>query len=270
MILEADEIKLLNTAKRAAIEAGMILKEGYQTRGLVDFERKGVSDFVTIYDKAAENTIINRIRCSFPGIAFIGEEGGTIQGDNSDYTVIIDPLDGTNNFLHGVPHFSVSIAVTKLGELLLGVVYHPLLDEVLWARHGDGAYLNDTPLKLLEARPLQEMLVSTCLPYHAKGDCGKALNQLSILMPWVAGIRSPGSAALEIAYTSLGRYDAFWSEGARLDFWDIAAAIVIAREAGCLVTDLSGDPAPDHWSSLLVAHPQRHGELLNYLNSGRQ
>jgi myo-inositol-1(or 4)-monophosphatase len=261
-----NERELLETIKFAAKEAGALLKEGYQAEERVHFERKGASDFVTAYDKAAESAIIHCISKNFPEIEFIGEEGGATHGTGSDYTVIIDPLDGTNNFLHGVPNFSVSIAVTKLDELLLGVVYHPLLNEMLWAGQGVGAFLNDTPLKVPSARPLQEMLVSTCLPYHAKGDCDIALNQLSVLMPRVAGIRSPGSAALEISYTSLGRYDAFWSEGARLDFWDIAAAIVIAREAGCTVTDLTGDPVPDHWSSLLVAHPQRHGELLQCLS----
>ncbi|WP_148254777.1 inositol monophosphatase family protein [Aidingimonas lacisalsi] len=263
------ERELLETIKAAAKEAGELLKEGYRSDGLANFESKGASDFVTIYDKDAENAIIRCVNDSFPGIGFIGEEGGVTTGTDNDYTVIIDPLDGTNNFLHGVPHFSVSIAVTRHDELLLGSVYHPLLDEMLWAGKGVGAYLNDTPLNMPSARPFHEMLVSTCLPYHEKGNCEISLNQLSVMMPQVAGIRSPGSAALEIAYTSLGRYDAFWSEGARLDYWDIAAAIVIAREAGCTVTDLTGDPAPAHWSSLLVAHPQRHDELLQCLHSDK-
>lgn len=112
------------------------------------------------------------------------------------------------------------------------------------------------------------MLVSTCLPYHAKGDCTTALKQLAALMPQVAGIRSPGSAALEIAYTSLGRFDAFWSQGAELDFWDIAAGIVIAREAGYTVTDLTGEPCPAHWNSLIAAHSDRHDQLLACLTSG--
>ncbi len=261
-----DSGNILETVKHAAYEAGALLREGYQADGRVAFEHKGASDFVTAYDKAAEAAIIRRISRDFPEFAFLGEESGATQGSDSDYTVVIDPLDGTNNFLHGVPHFSVSIAVTKGDELLLGVVYHPVLDEMLWAGHNIGAFLNETRLTMSSPRPLSEMLVSTCLPYHAKGDYTTSLNQLTALMPQVAGIRSPGSAALEIAYTSLGRFDAFWSQGARLDFWDIAAGIVIAREAGCTVTDLNGDPTPDQWNSLLAAHPARHGQLLECLN----
>lgn len=252
---------LLETVKQAAYEAGALLREGYSLKGRIAFEQKGASDFVSYYDTAAENIIIDCISSVFPDIAFLGEESGLTPTD-SDYTVIIDPLDGTSNFLHGVPHFSVSIAVTKSDELIIGVVYQPLLDEMLWAGQGTGAFLNDTPLATPEPRPLTEMLVSTCLPYHAKGDCTTALNQLTALMPQVAGIRSPGSAALELAYTSLGRFDAFWSQGAALDFWDIAAGIVIARAAGCTVTDLTGEANPAQWNSLLAAHPDRHDQLL--------
>lgn len=261
------EEKLLEVIKLSAREAGEILKKGYQTGRKISFEFKGASDFVTNYDRSSERAIIKRVSSSFPEIGFIGEESGNIRGNGSDYVIIIDPIDGTNNFLHSVPHFSISIAVTRNKELLLGLVYHPLLDEMLWASLGYGAYMNDMPLRIHNARPLSEMLVSTCLPYHAKGDCVTSLHQLTTLMPMVAGIRAPGSAALEIAYTSLERFDAFWSQGAQLDFWDIAAGIIIAREAGCIVTDLSGQSNPTSWGSLLAAHPDRHGELLNLLNS---
>ncbi|EHJ93440.1 inositol monophosphatase family protein [Vreelandella boliviensis] len=257
---------LLETVKQAAYEAGTLLREGYSQKGRIAFEQKGTSDFVSYYDTAAENIIIDCISSAFPDIAFLGEESGLTPTD-SDYTVIIDPLDGTSNFLHGVPHFSVSIAVTKGEELIIGVVYQPLLDEMLWAGQGIGAFLNDKPLTTPDARPLTEMLVSTCLPYHAKGDCTTTINQLAVLMPQVAGIRSPGSAALEIAYLSLGRFDAFWSQGAALEFWDIAAGIVIAREAGYTVTDLAGKQSPGQWSSILAAHPERYGQLLGCLKA---
>ncbi|MBS3666454.1 inositol monophosphatase family protein [Vreelandella boliviensis] len=257
---------LLETVKQAAYEAGALLREGYSLKGRIAFEQKGASDFVSYYDTAAENIIIDCISSVFPDIAFLGEESGLTPTD-SNYTVIIDPLDGTSNFLHGVPHFSVSIAVTKGDELIIGVVYHPLLDEMLWASLGTGAFLNDTPLATPEPRPLNEMLISTCLPYHAKGDCTIAISQLAALMPQVAGIRSPGSAALELASTSLGRFDAFWSQGAALDFWDIAAGVVIAREAGYTVTDLSGEANPAPWNSLIAAHPEQHGQLLACLTS---
>ncbi|HSH57302.1 MAG TPA: inositol monophosphatase family protein [Halomonas sp.] len=260
-------IALIDTLKQAARTAGELLREGYHTAGTIDFEAKGTSDFVTHYDRAAEHAIIETVRRTHPGVGFIGEESGTTVVEAGDLTVIIDPLDGTNNFLHRVPHFSVSIAMREGGVLTHGVVYQPLLDEMLWAVRGRGVHRNASPITTPPVRALHEMLVATCLPYHAKGDCPTSLAQLTLLMPRVAGIRVPGSAALEIAYAGLGRFDAFWSQGARLDLWDVAAGIVIAREAGCTVTDLAGDPDPAEWNSLLVAHPERHDELREALQA---
>ena len=260
---------LIASLQHAARAAGELLREGYHAAGAIDFEAKGASDFVTHYDRAAEHTIINILHRAHPGLAFLGEESGATPAPSGDTTVIIDPLDGTNNFLHRVPHFSVSIAVRQGTSLTHGVVYQPLLDEMLWAVEGEGAYHNERRITVSPARGLNEMLLATCLPYHDKGDCPTSLAQLTALMPRVAGIRVPGSAALEIAYAGLGRFDAVWSQGARLELWDVAAGIVIAREAGCTVTDLAGHPAPDAWSSLLVAHPERHGELLEILSADR-
>ncbi|MCE8020895.1 inositol monophosphatase [Halomonas sp. MCCC 1A11036] len=256
---------LIDTLKQAAQAAGEILREGYRAAGTIDFQCKGASDFVTDYDRAAEHAIIDTVRSVHPEVGFLGEETGATSTQDGNVTVVIDPLDGTNNFLHRVPHFSVSIAVCEHDRLTHGVVYQPLLDETLWAVHGRGAFLNDRPVDPPPARPLTEMLLATCLPYHAKGDCPTSLRQLTALMPAVAGIRSPGSAALEIAYTGLGRFDAFWSQGARLDLWDVAAGIVFAREAGLVVTDLEGNANPTEWRSLLVARAGRHGELLDAL-----
>lgn len=257
---------LIDTLQQAARAAGELLHEGYQAVGAIDFECKGPSDFVTYYDQAAEHAIIETIRRAHPEVGFLAEEAGATPAGDSDFTVIIDPLDGTNNFLHRVPHFSVSIAVRQGEALTHGVVYQPLLDEMLWAIRGQGAYKGSQRIPILPARPFTEMLIGTCLPYHGKGDCETSQRQLSALMPRVSGIRSPGSAALEIAYTGLGRFDAFWSQGARLDLWDIAAGIVIAREAGCKVTDLSCNPNPAQWNSLLVAKPNQHDKLLSLLN----
>lgn len=259
---------LSDTLQRAARAAGAILREGYHAAGAIDFESKGVSDFVTHYDRAAENAIIDTIRRAHPDVGFLGEETGATPARDGEITVIIDPLDGTNNFLHRVPHFSVSIAVREGDSLTHGVVYQPLLDEMLWAERGQGAYRDAQRITAPPARALHEMLVATCLPYHAKGDCPTSLSQMADLMPRVAGIRAPGSAALEIAYAGIGRFDAFWSQGARLELWDIAGGIVIAREAGCTVTDLAGNPAPTEWTSLLVTHPERHDELRDAIRSG--
>ncbi|UYG07341.1 inositol monophosphatase family protein [Halomonas sp. M4R1S46] len=258
---------LIETLKHAARVAGELLREGYHAAGAIDFESKGASDFVTHYDRAAERIIIDTVRRAHPEVGFLGEESGATPAQAGDTTVIIDPLDGTNNFLHRVPHFSVSIAVAEGDALTHGVVYQPLLDEMLWAVRGQGAYRGAQRITTPPARALHEMLLATCLPYHAKGDCPTSLAQLTTLMPRVAGIRVPGSAALEVAYAGLGRFDAFWSQGAKVDLWDIAAGIVIAREAGCTVTDLAGDPAPIEWASLLVAHPERHGDLLDLLRA---
>ncbi|MGL6214831.1 inositol monophosphatase family protein [Billgrantia desiderata] len=256
---------LIDTLKQAAQAAGEILREGYRAAGTIDFQCKGASDFVTDYDRAAEHAIIDSVRNVHPKVGFLGEETGATPAQDNNVVVVIDPLDGTNNFLHRVPHFSVSIAVRQGDQLTHGVVYQPLLDEMLWAAHGQGAYLGSRRVVASPARPMPEMLLATCLPYHAKGDCPTSLRQLTAMMPAVAGIRTPGSAALEIAYTGLGRFDAFWSQGARLDLWDVAAGIVFAREAGLVVTDLEGNTNPAEWHSLLVARAERHDELLDTL-----
>lgn len=265
--LRAPDVPKSSTLQRAAREAGELLREGYQALGTIDFECKGASDFVTKFDRAAEQVIIDTVRSVHPEIGFLGEETGATPAQDGDVTVIIDPLDGTNNFLHRVPHFSVSIAVREHTQLTHGVVYQPLLDEMLWAVHGQGAHLGSRRIATPPARPMTEMLLATCLPYHAKGDCSICLGQLTALMPAVAGIRSPGSAALELAYTGLGRFDAFWSQGAKLDPWDIAAGIVFAREAGLVVTDFEGNANPPEWRSLLVAHAERHEALLHTLRA---
>lgn len=257
---------LIETLKHAAHAAGTLLREGFHDETPIDFKAKGASDFVTHYDKAAENAIIDVIKQSHPHANFLGEETGiTTANENSDLTVIIDPLDGTQNFLHRLPHFSVSIAVREGAALTHGVVYHPLLDEMLWAVQHQGAFLDGRRITTPAPRPPHAMLIATCLPYHGKGDCHTSLAQLTTLMPQMAGIRAPGSAALEVAYSSFGRFDAFWSQGATLEIWDIAAGIVIAREAGCQVTDLTGNTDPPEWNSLLVAHPERHERLLHAL-----
>ncbi|QJQ96128.1 MULTISPECIES: inositol monophosphatase family protein [Halomonadaceae] len=260
---------MIDTLQHAARAAGAILLEGYHAASAIDFECKGASDFVTHYDRAAERAIIDIVRRAHPEVGFIGEESGATAAQSSDVTVIIDPLDGTNNFMHKIPHFSVSIAARKGDELIIGVVYHPVLDEMLWAHKGRGAFFNQTLLQTPPARELCAMLVGTCFPYHGKGNCEVCLRQLTALMPRVSGIRSPGSAALEIAYVALGRFDAFWNDGARLELWDIAAGIVIAQEAGLRVTDLAGNHAPNTWCNLVVAHPERHEQLRHLLIQSR-
>ena len=265
--MHEDTHLLADTVKKAARKAGALLAKGYSGIDRITFERKGASDFVTHYDQSAERLIIDYIRQHFPAVGFLGEESGATPANNSNVTIVIDPLDGTNNFLHGVPFFSVSIAVEQNNELIMGAIYHPLLDELIWAEKGQGAYLNDRRLTCPSACPLTEMLVATCLPYHGKGDCGLSLRQQAAIMPHVSGIRSPGSAALEIAYVALGRFDAFWSQGARLEWWDVAAGILIAQEVGLMVTDIQGHAeAPHLEQSLLVAPSQSHQQLLALLN----
>lgn len=266
-MLNERETALSEVVKQAARVAGRILLQGFQGDDEISFQHKGASDFVTHYDLHAEQAIITEIRREFPQVGFLGEESGETHTAGTDYLVVIDPLDGTNNFLHRIPHFSVSIAVMKGTEFIIGVVYHPVLDEMFWACQGGGSFLDHQRLHASAPKALPEMLVGTCLPYHEKGDCDTALQQLTTLMPKVSGIRTPGSAALEIAYTAMGRFDAFWSRGAKLDLWDIAAGITIAREAGCMVSDLTGNPAPRTWDSLLIAHEARHKQLRELLSS---
>jgi myo-inositol-1(or 4)-monophosphatase len=199
---------------------------------------KGPANFVTAADRKAEKTIFEELSKARPGYGFLMEEGGVVEGADKSHRWIVDPLDGTTNFLHGIPHFSISIALERDGQLVAGLVYNPISDEMFIAEKGQGAFLNDRRLRVAARRDLAQAVVATGIPHIGRPDHARFGAELGIVMNEVAGVRRMGSAALDLAYVAAGRFDAYWE--AALAPWDMAAGIVLVREAGGFVADLKG------------------------------
>jgi myo-inositol-1(or 4)-monophosphatase len=244
--------------ERLARQAGRILSDGYEKDHQVNF--KGVIDLVTEVDHASEAFIINEITRLFPGHSFLAEESGASQQQTEDLW-IIDPLDGTVNYAHGVPFFCVSIAYSYQGQVRLGAVYEPLRDEMYLAERGAGAWLNGRKLQATGADELQSSLLVTGFPYDAWDAKPSNFDYFTKLGKMSQGVRRLGSAAIDLCYIAAGRLDGYWEFS--LKPWDIAAGGLIAREAGALVTDMHG--GPDYLSppcGVTAANPNLHPKLL--------
>lgn len=199
---------------------------------------KGPGDFVSNADRRTEKILIEELSKARPGYGFFCEESGAQEGSDKSHRFIIDPLDGTTNFLHGIPIFGISVALEREGQLVSGLVYNPVVDEMYVAEKGHGAYLNDKRLHVAARRSMNDALFATGLPFSGKGGHALALAEAAEVMAVSPGIRRCGSAALDLCGVAAGRYDGFWEHD--LNAWDMAAGIVIAKEAGALVTDLKG------------------------------
>ncbi len=218
--------------------------------------RKGPGDFVTNADLKAERILREELAHARPKFGFVLEEGGRIEGENPDTNWIIDPLDGTTNFMHGLPHFATSVALEVNGELVAGAILDPVKDEFFWAEKGQGAYLNDRRMRVSGRGKLDEAVLATGVPHQGRGDHPKFLVELERMMPQVAGVRRFGAAALDMAYVAAGRYDGFWERG--LSTWDIAAGIVLVREAGGLVGELDGKGDPMQTGNIVASNDRLH------------
>ncbi|TCJ98472.1 myo-inositol-1(or 4)-monophosphatase [Volucribacter psittacicida] len=231
---------MLNIAIRAARKAGNIIAKGYERRDEITTAQKMANDYVTNIDKAAEQAIIEIIQKSYPEHTIIGEESGAIEGKQSDIQWIIDPLDGTTNFIKGFPHFSVSIAVRVKGRNEIAVVYDPIRNELFTAIRGEGAKLNDTRLRIESRTELQGAILATGFPFKQNKYMPMHLAMVTALIEHCADFRRTGSAALDLCYTAAGRVDGFFEIG--LKPWDCAAGELIVREAGGLICDYLGSP----------------------------
>jgi myo-inositol-1(or 4)-monophosphatase len=235
---------LITVMTRAARKAAPQLRRDFGEIEHLQVSRKGPGDFVSIADKRSEQTIVEELRNARPDWGMLLEEGGVIEGDPDKPRWIVDPLDGTTNFLHGVPHFAISIAVEDprgaagRPEITHGLTYQPLTDESFWAEKGRGAWLYDARLRVSARRDLGECLIGTGIPHCGRGAPEDWAKIYGAIAPQVSGIRRFGSAALDLAWVAAGRMDGFWEND--LDPWDGAAGILLVREAGGFVTDYRG------------------------------
>ncbi|MGQ9683397.1 MAG: inositol monophosphatase family protein [Anaerolineae bacterium] len=255
----------LQAAIAAALAAGEILRAGYGTRHSIEF--KGPTNMVTEVDRASEQRIIAMLQAATPGYGFLAEESETIRSENSARW-IVDPLDGTTNFAHGLPYFSVSIGLERHGEPVLGVIYNPLLDELYVGRRGGGATLNGRPIHVSGAQDLAHALLTTGWPYDAWTSSRDNLAETSYFLKRAISVRVSGSASLDMAAIACGRLDGHWEPG--LYPYDVAAGAVIVREAGGLATDYAGGPDCLYSSELLAANPAVHAQMLEYLRTRHQ
>lgn len=229
----------MNVMTAAAIKAGRGLKRDFGEVENLQVSVKGPGDFVSNADKRAEKTLFEELSKARPGYGFVMEESGTVEGSDPSHRWIIDPLDGTTNFLHGLPIFAISIALEREGQLVAGLVYNPASDDMFVAERGAGAYLNNRRLRVAQRRDLADALVATGIPHLGKAkEHGRFREELTAVMARVGNVRRLGAAALDLAYVAAGRYDAYWERG--LQSWDIAAGIVLVREAGGFINDLDG------------------------------
>ena len=251
--------------QRAARKAAPRIRRDFNEVEQLQVSRKGPADFVSMADKQAEQTLVEELRHARPDWGFLLEEGGAIAGDPAKPRWIVDPIDGTSNFLHGIPHFAISIAVQEPkpgggpGEITQGLVYQPLTDESFWAEKGRGAWHNERRLRVSARRDLSDALIATGIPYKGHGDIDRFSRILAAVAPEVAGIRRFGSAALDLAWVAAGRYDGFWEEN--LEEWDVAAGILLVREAGGFVTDFRGGDRMIERDEFLAANDQLHSRL---------
>jgi myo-inositol-1(or 4)-monophosphatase len=234
---------LITVMTRAARKAAPRLRRDFGEVEQLQVSRKGPADFVSMADKRAEATIVEELRNARPDWGMLLEESGEVEGNPDKPRWIVDPLDGTTNFLHGVPHFAISIAVEekKAGggtEITQALVYQPLTDDSYWAEKGRGAWLQDARLRVSARRDLNESLIGTGIPHLGRGDAASWSKIYNVVAPQVSGVRRFGSAALDLAWVAAGRMDGFWEDD--LDIWDTAAGVLLVKEAGGFVTDYRG------------------------------
>lgn len=229
---------LMNVMVTAVMKAGRGLSRDFGEVQNLQVSVKGPGDFVTQADLKAEETLRAELHRARPSYGFLMEESGAVEGTDPQHRWIIDPLDGTTNFLHGIPAFCVSVALESQGRLVAGVIYNPVTDELFTAERGGGAFLNDRRLRVAGRRELTDCVIVSGVPHLGRGNHGKYLIELRHVMNECVGIRRSGAAALDLAYVAAGRFDGYWEDG--LQPWDIAAGIVLVREAGGFVTDRNG------------------------------
>ena len=256
----------LNVMATAALKASRGLLRDFGEVEQLQVSIKGPGDFVSTADLKAERTIKTELTRARPGYGLLLEEGGATAGTDPRHRWIVDPLDGTTNFLHGIPHFAISIGLERDGEIVAGVIYEPTRDEMYWAEKGIGAYLNDRRLRVSARRQLADAVIGTGIPFGGRGDHPSYIATLGHVMGATSGVRRLGAAALDLAYVAAGRYDGFWEFG--LMAWDIAAGLLLVREAGGFVSDLAGGQTMMTSGNVLAANGHLHLPLAALIRKG--
>ncbi|MDN3645569.1 inositol monophosphatase family protein [Pontixanthobacter aestiaquae] len=261
---------LIRVMERAARKAGHRLRRDFGEVEHLQVSRKGPADFVSKADMRSERTLYDELLEVRPDWGFVLEEAGVIEGAPDMPRWIIDPLDGTSNFLHGIPHFAISIAAQEpkpggqgWGDVIGAVVYNPVTDETFWAEKNRGAWLQDARLRVSARRSLSDALISTGIPFQGHGDFAEWSKVFNAIGPQVAGIRRNGAASLDLAWLAAGRYDGFWESG--LNDWDTAAGCLLVREAGGFISDYRGRSEPIHSKQVLAANDALHSKMHKLL-----
>ncbi len=255
---------MINVAIKAARAAGAIINRAALDVEAVRISQKQVNDFVTEVDHAAEQAIIEMLLTAYPGHGILAEESGSEHGaKDSDYVWIIDPLDGTTNFIHGLPVYCVSIALAVKGKVEQAVIYDPSRNDLFTATKGRGAYMNDRRIRVSKRTRMQECLISTGFPFRPGDDFNAYLRMMGEVMQRTAGLRRPGAAALDLAYVAAGFTDAFFETG--LQPWDMAAGSLLVTEAGGLVGNFTGESDFLHQKECLAGSPKIYGQLVGIL-----
>jgi myo-inositol-1(or 4)-monophosphatase len=247
---------VINVMAAAALKAARGLIRDFGEVEQLQVSVKGPNDFVSAADLKAERTLKAELSRARPGYGLLFEESGASEGSDKRHRWIVDPLDGTHNFLHGIPHFAISIGLERDGEIVAGVVYEPTRDELYWAEKGAGAYLNDRRLRVSARRQVSEALIGTGMAARARGEESVYAATLDAVLGAASGVRRFGAAALDLAYVASGRLDGFWEFG--LSPWDIAAGMLLVREAGGYVSDLSGGQKMMESGDVLAANDHLH------------
>jgi len=250
---------MLNIAVRAARNAGALIQRSSENISQLTISKKSKNDFVSEVDRMAEQEIIQVIKYAYPDHSILAEESGEHKGN--EFTWVIDPLDGTTNYLHGYPQYAVSIALKNKGKTEVGVIYDPLRDELFTAEKGGGAMLNNRKIRVSKQTDLSTALLGTGFPFKFPQHLDAYLNMFKTLTPATAGIRRAGSAALDLAYLATGRLDGFWEIG--LKEWDMAAGILLVQEAGGVVTDFSFDDQYVQSGNIITGNPKMHQAIYH-------
>lgn len=257
----SDLAKFLSTVWEAASAAGALIRENWDRPRTIEY--KGAIDLVTSVDREAERQILEILQREFPDHGFLSEEAPAVEARSKEYRWIVDPLDGTTNFAHGYPHLSVSVALQQNGRTILGLVYDPLRNECFRAVAGQGAFLNDAPIRISPVEQLDKALLATGFPYDRRQHADKYLAFFRAFLTRTQGIRRAGSAALDLCYVASGRIDGFWE--LKLKPWDVAAGALIVAEAGGKVTDFSGNPLSIFADEALASNGLVHREMTQII-----